>query len=85
MHVRNCSCIYTVACPVGTEYRDCSWNLSCSHIIGVGRCREQSLCTSGCFCSNQTVLVDGMCSDTNSCSGTYVNNPMLYSIIGMFT
>ena len=59
-----------IACPVGTEYRNCSWNLSCSDITGVRRCREQSPCSSGCFCINQTVLINnGTCSDINSCSG----------------
>ena len=58
-----------VACPVETEYRDCSWNISCDDITGVRRCKEQSPCTSGCFCVNQTILVDGTCSDISSCSG----------------
>ena len=58
-----------LACPVGTEYHDCSWNLSCSDITGVRRCKVQSPCTSGCFCSDGTVLVNGTCSNIGSCSG----------------
>ena len=59
-------------CPVGTEYHGCSWNLSCSDITGVRRCKEQSPCTSGCFCSDGTVLQDGMCSNISSCTGIYI-------------
>ena len=64
---------FSLVCPIGTEYRDCTWNLSCSDIIGVRRCKEQSPCTSGCFCSNGTVLQDEMCSNISSCSGIYEN------------
>ena len=61
-------CTY-VACPAGNEYLDCSWNLSCSNITGVRRCKEQTPCTSGCFCSDGTVLKDGVCSNASYCSG----------------
>ena len=52
--------ILLLVCPIGTEYRDCSWNLSCSDITGVRGCKEESPCTSGCFCSDGTVLQDGV-------------------------
>ena len=67
--IANCFVFVYTDCPVGTEYHNCSWNLSCSDITGVRRCKEQSLCTSGCFCSNKTVLINGTCSDIDSCSG----------------
>ena len=75
--VRTCICmclndiffIIILVCPNGTEYRHCSWNLSCSDITGVRRCKEQSPCTSGCFCSDGTVLQDGVCSNMGTCSG----------------
>ena len=59
-----------LVCPNGTEYRGCGWNLSCSDITRVRGCKEQSPCTSGCFCSDGTILQDGVCADMNSCSGT---------------
>ena len=58
-----------LACPVGTAYHECSRNISCSDITGVRSCKEQSPCTSGCFCSDGTVLVNGTCSNISSCSG----------------
>ena len=61
--------IIILVCPNGTEYRHCSWNLSCSDITGVRRCKEQSPCKSGCFCSDGTVLQDGVCTNTTSCTG----------------
>ena len=78
MYVAMYMCVLLcIDCPVGTEYRDCSWDLSCSNITGVRRCKDQSSCTSGCFCSNQTVLINGTCSDISSCSGiticTYIH------------
>ena len=60
-----------LVCPNGTEYRGCGWNLSCSDITGVRGCKEQSPCTSGCFCSDGTILQDGVCADMNSCSGSW--------------
>ena len=65
--------IIILVCPNGTEYRHCSWNLSCSDITGVRRCKEQSPCTSGCFCSDGKVLQDGVCSNMGTCSGITTN------------
>ena len=62
-----------LACPAGTEYHECSRNLSCSDVTGVRRCKEQTPCTSGCFCSDGTVLKDEVCSNTNSCLGIVMN------------
>ena len=55
------------------EYRDCSWNLTCSNVtsIGSGSCEDN--CTSGCFCANQTVLYNGVCSNATLCSGTHAH------------
>ena len=61
-----------LVCLMGMAYHQCSWNLSCSDITGVRGCKDQSPCTSGCFCSDGTVLKDGMCSNTSSCSGSYI-------------
>ena len=62
-----------LVCPMGMAYHQCSWNLSCSDITGVRSYKDQSPCTSGCFCSNGTILKDGVCSNTSSCSGSYIS------------
>ena len=64
-----CLILFYTVCSIGTEHHDCSWNLSCSDVTGVRRCKDQSPCTSGCFCSNETVLKDGVCSGLSSCTG----------------
>ena len=72
----SCTCtdnltLFCIVCPAGTEYRDCSWNLSCSNITVIKRCKDRS-CTSGCFCSDQAVLINGICSNISSCLGITV-------------
>jgi len=54
------------------EYRDCSWNLTCSNVtsIGTGNCGDN--CTSGCFCAGQMVLYNGVCSNATVCSGIHI-------------
>ena len=56
-------------CPDGMEYRNCSWNLSCSNITSYYKCDEIAACTSGCFCAGKTVLNNGICSSATLCSG----------------
>ena len=73
-----------IACPAGNKYLDCSWNLSCSNITGVRRCKEQTPCTSGCFCSDGTVLKDGVCSNISSCSGITLNTHTVYLYCRIF-
>ena len=35
----------------------------------LGTCDEMPSCTSGCFCADQMVLYDGVCSNATLCSG----------------
>jgi len=53
------------------EYQTCGQNVSCSDLGLVRDCRN-STCDSGCFCSNGTVLEDGVCVDPDSCSSKTV-------------
>jgi len=53
-------------CPLGLEYRTCGWNITCNDIGNVKDCKN-STCDSGCFCSNGTVLEDGVCVDPDTC------------------
>ena len=58
---------YLVAdCPHGMEYQMCGLNIRCDDLGIVRDCRN-STCDSGCFCSNGTVLEDGVCVDPNTC------------------
>ena len=59
------------ACPEGMEYQSCGWSLSCSHVTLLSNCEEMPSCTSGCFCTGQMVLYNGVCSNATLCSGTY--------------
>ena len=53
-------------CPPGMEYQMCGWNISCND-IGIVRDCSNSTCDSGCFCSNGTVLEDGVCVHPDMC------------------
>ena len=66
--------LLVLACPMGTKYHDCSWNLTSNNITGFRSCnaQEQSSCTSGCFCSDGTVLKDEVCSNISSYLSTTV-------------
>ena len=44
----------------------CGWNVSCNELGVVRDCRN-STCESGCFCSNGSVLEDGICVHPDSC------------------
>jgi len=55
-----------VDCPTGMEYQTCSWNISCDEFGVVRDCRN-SICQSGCFCSNGYVLEDGVCVHPDMC------------------
>lgn len=70
-----CDCtnltLFCTVCPAGTEYHDCSWMLSCNNITVITRCSDRYPCTSGCFCSDGTVLINGICSNISSCLGMY--------------
>jgi len=58
--------MYVVAdCPPGMEYQMCGLNIDCSDLGVVRDC--SSSCDSGCFCSNGTVLEDGVCVDPDTC------------------
>ena len=72
MNIKYLSCIYIrtyAGCPDGMEYRNCSWNLSCSNITSYYACVDIAACTSGCFCARKTVLKNGICSNATLCSG----------------
>jgi len=43
----------------------CGLNISCNDLGAVRDC--SSSCDSGCFCSNGTVLEDGVCVDPDTC------------------
>ncbi|XP_065913065.1 hemicentin-1-like isoform X2 [Dysidea avara] len=55
-------------CPSGMVQLTCSWNLTCTNITTLTGCDITPDCTSGCFCSNRMVLIDGMCSNASLCS-----------------
>jgi len=55
-----------VDCPPGMEYQMCGLNIHCDDLRVVRDCRN-STCDSGCFCSNGTVLEDGVCVHPNTC------------------
>jgi len=44
----------------------CGWNFNCDDLTVVRNCRN-STCGSGCFCSNGTVLEDGVCVHPDTC------------------
>jgi len=44
----------------------CGWNISCNDLGVVRDCSDS--CDSGCFCSNGTVLEDGVCVRPDTCS-----------------
>ena len=47
------------------EYQTCGVNISCNDFGVVRDCSNS--CESGCFCSNGTVLEDGVCVDPDTC------------------
>jgi len=52
-------------CPRGMEYQMCGLNIDCRDLGVVRDC--SSSCDSGCFCSNGTVLEDGVCVNPDTC------------------
>ena len=55
-----------VDCPPGMEYQMCGLSIHCHDLRVVRDCRN-STCESGCFCSNGTVLEDGVCVHHDIC------------------
>ena len=53
-------------CLAGMEYRLCDWHVSCDTQRVVNSCRN-SVCVSGCFCTNERVLEDGFCIQSYFC------------------
>ncbi|XP_065884496.1 uncharacterized protein [Dysidea avara] len=55
-------------CPSGLRYHTCNWQLTCSNLTVRGVCDQMPACSSGCFCSGHTVLINGVCSNASLCS-----------------
>ena len=65
----------------------CGWNISCND-FGVARDCSDS-CESGCFCSNGTILEDGVCVHPDTCSSKAIKlcfyiNLAVYESKGMY-
>ncbi|XP_065885775.1 leucine-rich repeats and immunoglobulin-like domains protein 1 [Dysidea avara] len=56
------------SCPSGEQYHTCSWQLTCSNVTVRRVCDQIPACSSGCFCSRRTVLINGVCSNASLCS-----------------
>ena len=53
-------CTPSVGCLAGMDYQLCDLHITCDNFRSFGSCRN-STCESGCFCSNEYVLDDGVC------------------------
>ena len=60
------------------EYQMCGLNISCNDFGVVRDCSDS--CESGCFCSNGTVLEDGVCVHPDSCPS---ENLLYYTLNGI--
>ena len=48
------------------DYRLCDWQISCSNFSSISSGGDSN-CMTGCFCSNETVLEDGVCIHPDTC------------------
>ena len=54
------------------EYRLCGWHVSCDTLNIVRGCRN-STCVSGCFCTDERILEDGLCVHPEYCPSKNVH------------
>ena len=73
-------CIIVSECPPGMEYQMCGQNASCGNFGAVRYCRNIT-CQRGCFCSNGTVLQDGVCVDPTMCHSKEQYRSILQQVI----
>ena len=57
---------YIIGCLADMEYQLCGLQLTCNNFSMTNN-HNNSLCQSGCFCSNKHVLEDGMCIHPDTC------------------
>ena len=48
------------------EYQTCGWEISCDDLSTVSSCSDLD-CSSGCFCTENIVLDDGVCIIPDTC------------------
>lgn len=56
-----------INCPLGMEYQQCGH--LCSQTCNSETSNCYSGCSEGCFCLNNEVLLDGVCTDKINCPG----------------